>query len=168
MNQNSNGMSTGMAIVCTIGIMLFIGLIIDLNTPKCIKSGCDNDAKGGSSYCYLHDDSSYRYKGSRTTYSGSTSSSGSSSSAKSSSTSSSAKNSGNSSSSKKTYSSGSSANRSSKKKSSSTIRMMMAIMPFMKMMITTGTAIGAMMTMLPEWMMRWRMKNGKNSNNTFG
>ena len=48
------------------------------------------------------------------------------------------------------------------------IRMMMAIMQFMKMMITTGTATGAMMTMLPVWMMRWRMKNGKNSNNTFG
>ena len=105
MNQNSNGVSTGMAIVCTIGIMLFIGLIIGLNTPKCIKSGCDNDAKDGSSYCYLHDDSSYRYKSNRTSYSGSTNSSSSSSSAKSS---------------KKSYSSGSSGNRSSKKKSSST------------------------------------------------
>ena len=48
------------------------------------------------------------------------------------------------------------------------IRMMMVIMQFMKMMITTGTATGAMMTMLPVWMMRWRMKNGKNSNNTLG
>ena len=120
MNQNSNGMSTGMAIICTIGIMLFIGLIIDLNTPKCIKSGCDNDARDGSSYCYLHDDSSYRYKSSRTTYSGGTNSSGSSSSAKSNSTFSSEKNSGTSSSSKKSYSVGSSVNRSSKKKSSST------------------------------------------------
>ena len=120
MNQNSNGMSTGMAIICTIGIMLFIGLIIDLNTPKCIKSGCDNDAKDGSSYCYLHDDSYYRNKGNRTSYSGSTNSSGSSSSTKSSSASSSEKSSGTSSSSKKSYSSGSSGNRSSKKKSSST------------------------------------------------
>ena len=120
MNQNSNEISTGMAIICTIGIMLFIGLIIDLNTPKCIKSGCDNDAKDGSSYCYLHDNSFYQYKGGRTTYSGSTSSSGSLSSAKSNSTFSSEKNSGNSSSGKKSYSSGSSANRSSKKKSSST------------------------------------------------
>lgn len=120
MNQNSNGMSTGMAIICTIGIMLFIGLIIDLNTPKCIKSGCDNDAKDGSSYCYLHDDSFYRYKGSSTTYSSSTSSSGSLSSAKSNSTPSSGKNSGTSSSSKKSYSSGVSNNHSSKKKNSST------------------------------------------------
>ena len=77
MNRNSNGMSTGMALLCTIGILLFIGWIIDLGTPKCIKSGCDNDAKEGSSYCYLHDNSTYRYK-SRTSYSGSSKSSGSS------------------------------------------------------------------------------------------
>lgn len=120
MNQNSNGVSTGMAIICTIGIMLFIGLIIDLNTPKCIKSGCDNDAKDGSSYCYLHDDSSYRYKSNRTTYCGSTKSSSSSSSSKSSSASSSEKGGSTSSSSKKSYSSGASVNRSSKKKNSST------------------------------------------------
>ena len=44
MNRNSNGMSTGMAILCTLGILLFIGWMIDLGTPKCIKSGCDNDA----------------------------------------------------------------------------------------------------------------------------
>ena len=83
MNRNSNGMSTGMAILCTLGILLFIGWLIDLGTPKCIKSGCDNDAKDGSSYCYLHDNSNYRYKGS-TLYSGSSNSSGSSSTTKSS------------------------------------------------------------------------------------
>ena len=44
MNRNSNGMSTGMALLCTLGILLLIGWIIDLGTPKCIKSGCDNDA----------------------------------------------------------------------------------------------------------------------------
>ena len=44
MNRNSNGMSTGMAFLCTLGILLLIGWIIDLGTPKCIKSGCDNDA----------------------------------------------------------------------------------------------------------------------------
>ena len=77
MNRNSNGVSTGMAILCTLGILLFIGWMIDLGTPKCIKSGCDNDAKDGSSYCYLHDNSTYRYK-SRTSYSGSSKSSGSS------------------------------------------------------------------------------------------
>ena len=81
MNRNSNGMSTGMAILCTLGILLFIGWMIDLGTPKCIKSGCDNDAKDGSSYCYLHDNSTYRYKSS-TSYSKKTYSSGSSSSEK--------------------------------------------------------------------------------------
>ena len=81
MNRNSNGMSTGMALLCTLGILLFIGWMIDLGTPKCIKSGCDNDAKEGSSYCYLHDNSTYRYKSS-TSYSGSSKSSGSSSSKK--------------------------------------------------------------------------------------
>ena len=81
MNKNSNGMSTGMAILCTLGILLFIGWMIDLGTPKCIKSGCDNDAKDGSSYCYLHDNSTYRYKSS-TSNSKKTYSSGSSSSKK--------------------------------------------------------------------------------------
>ena len=87
MNRNSNGMSTGMALLCTLGILLFIGWMIDLGTPKCIKSGCDNDAKDGSSYCYLHDNSTYRYKSS-TSYSESSNSSGSSSTIKSSNTSS--------------------------------------------------------------------------------
>ena len=81
MNRNANGMSTLMAILCTLGILLFIGWMIDLGTPKCIKSGCDNDAKDGSSYCYIHDNSTYRYKSS-TSYSGSSKSSGSSSSKK--------------------------------------------------------------------------------------
>ena len=81
MNKNSNGMSTGMALLCTLGILLFVGWIIDLGMPKCIKSGCDNDAKEGSSYCYLHDNSTYRYKSS-TSNSKKTYSSGSSSSKK--------------------------------------------------------------------------------------
>ena len=50
MSKNSNGISTGMAILCTLGILLFIGWIIDLGTPKCSKRGCDNDAKEGSNY----------------------------------------------------------------------------------------------------------------------
>lgn len=50
MNRNLNGMSTGMALFCTLGIILFIGWMIELGTPKCIKSGCDNDAREGSSY----------------------------------------------------------------------------------------------------------------------
>ena len=115
MNRNSNGMSTGMAILCTLGILLFIGWLIDLGTPKCIKSGCDNDAKDGSSYCYLHDNSTYRYKSS-TSYSRSSKSFGSSSTTKSSNTSSGEKSSSTTSNSKKTYSFGSS---SSKKNQSS-------------------------------------------------
>ena len=39
---------------------------------------------------------------------------------------------------------------------------MMATMRFMRMMITTGIATGAMMTMLPVWMMPWKMKIGKS------
>ena len=41
------------------------------------------------------------------------------------------------------------------------ILMMMATMQFMKMMITTGIATGAMMIMLPVWMMPWKMRIGK-------
>ena len=115
MNRNSNGMSTGMALLCTLGVLLFIGWMIDLGTPKCIKSGCDNDAKDGSSYCYLHDNSTYRYKSSNS-YSGSAKSSGSSSTTKSSASSSDKKSSSTTSSSNKTYSSSSS---SSKKNQSS-------------------------------------------------
>ena len=110
MNRNSNGMSTGMALLCTLGILLFIGWMIDLGTPKCIKSGCDNDAKDGSSYCYLHDNSNYRYKSS-TSYSGSSKSSGSSSTTKNSNTSLNSKSSSTTSNSKKIYSSGSSSSK---------------------------------------------------------
>lgn len=42
------------------------------------------------------------------------------------------------------------------------IHMLMATMRFMKMMITTGIATGAMMTMLPVWMMPWKMRIGKS------
>ena len=110
MKRKSNGMSTGMAILCTLGILLFIGWLIDLGTPKCIKSGCDNDAKDGSSYCYLHDNCYYRYKSS-TSYSGSSKSSGSSSTTKSNNTSSGEKSSGTTSNSTKTNSSGSSSSK---------------------------------------------------------
>lgn len=103
MSKNSNGMSTGMALLCTLGILLFIGWIIDLGTPKCIKSGCDNDAKEGSRYCYVHDNSYYRNKSSGSSGSGSYSSS---TTTKSSSTSSGGTSSESTSNSKKTYSSG--------------------------------------------------------------
>lgn len=41
------------------------------------------------------------------------------------------------------------------------ILMMMATMRYMRMMITTGIATGAMMTMLQVWMMPWKMRIGK-------
>ena len=121
MRNNSNGMSTGMALLMTFGIMIFIGLLLDLGTPKCSKPGCDNDAKEGSSYCWLHGHDTYRYSSGKTTYgsssslssakssfsaSGSSKSSGSSASASSKTTSDAAKTS-----SKKTYSSGSSSSK---------------------------------------------------------
>lgn len=121
MRKNSNGMSTGMAVVCTLGILLSIGWMIDLGTPKCMKIGCDNDAKDGSSYCYLHSISSYSNKSSGSSATGSyrsttTTKSSSTSYVERSSTSASSNTKAYSTTSKKTYSSGSS---SSKKKYSS-------------------------------------------------
>ncbi|MBO5247411.1 MAG: hypothetical protein J6B28_09155 [Eubacterium sp.] len=37
-----------------VGFILVVGLIMDAGTPKCIKSGCDNDQAEGSNYCYYH------------------------------------------------------------------------------------------------------------------
>lgn len=54
MNRNSNNMSTGMALLLTIGVMLLIGSIGVALEPDCRKSGCDNKAAEDSSYCYLH------------------------------------------------------------------------------------------------------------------
>ena len=48
------------------------------------------------------------------------------------------------------------------------ILMMMATMRFMRTMITTGIAIRAMMTMLPVWMMPWKMRTGKSRRETHG
>ena len=112
MNRESDGMSTAFALFCAIGILLFIGWLIELGTPKCVKSGCNNDAKEGSSYCYIHDDSTYQYN-TRTSYSGSSKSSGSSSTTKSGNTYSGSKSNSTTSSSNKTYSSGSSSSKKS-------------------------------------------------------
>lgn len=57
-NHSSGGMSTFGAVICTIGILLFIGWIIGLAEPKCAHSGCDNSPADGSSYCWLHKSSS--------------------------------------------------------------------------------------------------------------
>ena len=48
------------------------------------------------------------------------------------------------------------------------IPMMMATMQFMKMMITTRIATGAMMIMLPVWMTPWKMRIGKSGRETHG
>ena len=62
MSNNSNTVCTGTAIILTVLILIFIGWIISLFEPKCAMSGCKNEAKEGSKYCYLHD-MSYRYYG---------------------------------------------------------------------------------------------------------
>ena len=102
MGKKSDGVSNGMALLCTVGIMLLIGLIIEAGQPKCIASGCNNDAKEGSRYCWLHDNSYSGWK------------SNSSSSTRSSST-------GRSSSSSSSNRSNDSSNRSSSKKKSSSV-----------------------------------------------
>lgn len=53
MSKNSFG--TGIiAFAVIICILAFIGAILEASTPKCIKSGCNNERASGSSYCYLH------------------------------------------------------------------------------------------------------------------
>lgn len=90
-------MSNGEAFVCTI-LVMFVFLVIvafinEATTPKCIKSGCDNEQASNSSYCYLHK----LYSGSYSSkYKSSTSSSESSSTSKSSSVDSATKSSSNS------------------------------------------------------------------------
>ena len=62
MKNNSSEVSTGVALLMTLGIMLLIGMIISACEPKCSLGGCDKDAIEGSNYCYLHD-MSYRSYG---------------------------------------------------------------------------------------------------------
>lgn len=62
MKKNSNEMSTGAALVVTVGIMLFIGFIMNACESKCTMAECDNKAKENSRYCYMHD-MSYRNYG---------------------------------------------------------------------------------------------------------
>lgn len=62
MKNNSNEISTGAALLMTLGIMLVIGMFLLAGEPKCSMNRCDNDAKEGSRYCYLHD-LSYRTYG---------------------------------------------------------------------------------------------------------
>lgn len=62
MNNNSNEISTGAALLLTLGIMLVIGMIISAFEPKCSLSGCNKEVTEGSRYCLLHD-LSYRSYG---------------------------------------------------------------------------------------------------------
>lgn len=67
MNRRNDGSSIIAAFI-VIGFLLFIGWIMDVTTPKCIKAGCRNDQSPNSSYCYLHKSykgySSYKSKSS--------------------------------------------------------------------------------------------------------
>ena len=62
MQNESNKVSTGMALALTIGIMIVIGLIISAFEPRCSMSGCDEHVSEGEKYCILHE-MSYRSYG---------------------------------------------------------------------------------------------------------
>ena len=61
MNNRKSG-GTGLAILLTVGIMLFIGFCINSNKPKCAMGGCNKERTTDSQYCVLHD-LSYRSYG---------------------------------------------------------------------------------------------------------
>ncbi|MDY3972108.1 MAG: hypothetical protein SOZ28_05310 [Clostridia bacterium] len=50
-NSFGAGIIVFAVIIC---ILALIGAIQEASTPKCIKSGCNNERASGSSYCYLH------------------------------------------------------------------------------------------------------------------
>ena len=58
-NKGNSSSDTMIALLCTVGVLLIIGYIGVALEPKCSKSGCDNKAAEGSSYCYIH--KPYRY-----------------------------------------------------------------------------------------------------------
>ena len=59
MNQGTK--YAGLSVFIIVAVVLLIVIAIP-SEPKCSMSSCDNDAKDGSSYCYLHD-LSYRSYG---------------------------------------------------------------------------------------------------------
>ena len=61
MNNRKSG-GTGLAILLTVGLMLFIGFCINSNKPKCAMGGCNKERTTDSQYCVLHD-LSYRSYG---------------------------------------------------------------------------------------------------------
>lgn len=54
MEKNSNVISVGSGLVCMVCILLIVGVISNICTPKCKMSGCNNDVNNGEDYCYLH------------------------------------------------------------------------------------------------------------------
>ena len=62
MNKKSNEISTGTALLMTLGVMLILRLIVSASEPKCAMSGCDKETRDGGRYCYLHE-LSYRTYG---------------------------------------------------------------------------------------------------------
>ena len=72
-NNTFSSFVIGFAVTfCVLGL---ISVVIDANTPKCIKAGCNNDRASGSSYCYIH--KPYTYSGTTKSTSGSKSPGGS-------------------------------------------------------------------------------------------
>lgn len=59
MNQDTK--YAGLSVFVIVAVILLIVIAIP-SEPKCSMGGCDNEAKDGSSYCYLHD-LSYRSYG---------------------------------------------------------------------------------------------------------
>ena len=59
MNQDTK--YAGLSVFIIVAVVLLIVIAIP-SEPKCSMSSCDNDAKDGSGYCYLHD-LSYRSYG---------------------------------------------------------------------------------------------------------
>lgn len=51
MDDNAKGVVAGL--IFFVGFLFVLGLI-GTGDPECSMSGCDKDAKDGSSYCYLH------------------------------------------------------------------------------------------------------------------
>ena len=77
-NSGAEFLGKVLGVISFFVIMWLIGGAIGNDEPTCIKPGCDNTQASGSSYCYLHEPSSYH--SSYGTSSGSTYNSGSTSS----------------------------------------------------------------------------------------
>lgn len=64
-NPTNSGVSKGTdflaKVLLVIGILLIIGMLVNVFTPKCGMADCDNERKEGSQYCYLHDMSDRYY-----------------------------------------------------------------------------------------------------------